>query len=156
MADLSQKLYIEYRDPVYRYIMKRVQNPAVADDLVSEVFLKVHSHLHTYDSQKASLATWIYTIAHNTVCSYYRKQQLLLPLDEDVADCTDPVEQAILQEMLAQAMETLSPREQELIILYYYHDLPLKDIAVRVEISYANAKYIKCQAIRKLRMQMKS
>ena len=157
MADLSQKLYIEYKDPVFRYIMKRVQNRTVAEDLLSEVFLKVHSNLHTYDSQKASLATWIYTIAHHTLCSYYRKAQLQdVPLDEEsVADRTDPVEQALLQEMLAQALETLSEREQDIVILYYYHDLPLKEIAEKVGISYANAKFIKSQAISKLRTKMK-
>lgn len=157
MADLSQKLYIEYKDPVFRYIMKRVQNRTVAEDLLSEVFLKVHSNLHTYDSRKASLSTWIYTIAHNTVCSYYRKSHLQeLPLDEEmIAGSTDPVEQALLQEMLAQAMEALSQREQDIIVLYYYHDLTLKEIAQKVGISYANAKFIKSQAINKLRRQMK-
>ena len=158
MADLSQKLYIEYRDPVFRYIMKRVQNRTIAEDLLSEVFLKVHSKLHTYDGRKASLSTWIYTIAHNTVCSYYRKAQLQeLPLDEEtIAGCTDPVEQALLQEMLAQALESLSQREQDIIVLYYYHDLPLKEIAEKVGISYANAKFIKSQAIKKLRSKLKN
>ena len=158
MADLSQKIYTEYKDPVFGYFMKRVQNRTVAEDLLSEVFLKAHSNLHTYDSQKASLSTWLYTIAHNTLCSYYRKAHLqALPLDEEtLADSTDPVEQAILQEMLAQALETLSEREQDIIVLYYYHDLSLKEIAEKVGISYANAKFIKSQAINKLRMKMKN
>ena len=156
MDDLSQKTYIEYKDPVFRYIMKRVQNRAIAEDLLSEVFLKVHGNLHTYDEQKSCLSTWIYTIAHNTVCSYYRKAQMQeLPLDEEtLVDCSDPVEQALLQELLAQAMETLSQREQDIIVLYYYHGLPLKVIAEKVGVSYANAKFIKLQALNKLKMQI--
>lgn len=157
-AKLSEKLYIDYRAPVYGYIIKTVQNPIIAEDLLSEVFLKVHSNLHLYDPQKASVSTWIYTIAHHTICSYCRKAHLQdLPLNEDaIADEQDPVEQALLQEMLAQALETLSQREQDIIVLYYYHDLPLKDIAARLDITYTNAKFIKSRAMQKLRAKLKT
>ena len=157
LTDLSEKLYAQYREPVFRYILKRVQNQAEAEDLLSEVFLKVHSNLHTYAPEKASISTWIYTIAHNTVCNYYRNAHLqALPLDEEiVADSKDPVEQALMQELLAQALETLSQREQDIVVLYYYHDLPLKEIAEKIGVSYTNAKFIKSTAMKKLRGFMK-
>ena len=157
LTNLSEKLYAEYREPVFGYIFKKVQNRADAEDILSEVFLKVHSNLQTYDPQKASLSTWIYTIAHNAVCSYYRGKRLQeLPLDEEiVADSNDPVEQALLQELLARALETLSQREQDIIVLYYYHDLPLKEIAIKMGITYTNAKFIKSTAMGKLRTFMK-
>ena len=157
LTNLSEELYTQYREPVFGYILKKVQNRADAEDILSEVFLKVHSNLQTYDPQKASLSTWIYTIAHNTVCSYYRSKRLQeLPLDEEiVASSNDPVEQALLQELLAQALETLSQREQDIMVLYYYHDLPLKEIAIKMGITYTNAKFIKHQAISKLKYKMK-
>ena len=64
------------------------------------------------------------------------------------------IENEILKEQLAGALETLTEREQDIIVLYYYHELPLRDIAIKMGITYTNAKFIKHQAINKLKCRM--
>ena len=66
------------------------------------------------------------------------------------------IENEVLKEELADALETLSEREQDIIVLYYYHEIPLQDIAIKMGITYTNAKFIKHQAIGKLRLAMKN
>ena len=136
---------------------------ADAEDVTSEIFWKVLSSLDSYDEEKASLSTWIYTITHNTVCNYYREQsKRALSLEENApGSCTDDgvmseIENEILKENLAIALETLTEREQDIIVLYYYHEIPLRDIAIKMGITYTNAKFIKHQAISKLRLAMKN
>jgi RNA polymerase sigma-70 factor (ECF subfamily) len=135
-----------------------VANTADAEDVTSEIFWRVFSSLDSYNEEKATLSTWIYTITHNTVCNYYREQsRRALSIDENAlcADTDDGVvaeiENEILKENLAIALETLTEREQDVIVLYYYHEIPLRDIAIKMGITYTNAKFIKHQAINKLK-----
>ena len=158
-TDVMEKIYLEYREKVLRYVRKRVHNEADAEDVTSDIFLKVLSSLDSFDEEKATLSTWIYTVAHNTVCNYYRSQgRAALSIDEGVAvpsDEDDEIENEILKENLAIALETLSEREQDMIVLYYYHEIPLRDIAIKMGITYTNAKFIKHNAIAKLRLAMR-
>ena len=159
-AGVMEKIYLAYREKVFRYVRGKVRNLADAEDVTSEIFLKVQTSLGSYDEEKATLSTWIYTITHNAVCNYYREQSTrALSLDENApGSCTDDVvaeiENEILKENLARALETLTEREQDIIVLYYYHALPLQDIAIKMGITYTNAKFIKHNAIAKLRLAM--
>ena len=161
-TDVMEQIYLEYREKVFRYVRGKVANTADAEDVTSEIFLKVQSSLGSYDEEKATLSTWIYTITHNTVCNYYREQsRRALSLDEnalcsDTDDVMTEIENEITKENLAIALETLSEREQDIIVLYYYHEIPLRDIAIKMGITYTNAKFMKHQAIGKLRLAMKN
>ena len=162
-TDVMEKIYLEYREKVFRYVRGKVRNLADAEDVTSEIFWRVQTALDSYNEEKATLSTWIYTITHNTVCNYYREQsRCALSLDEN-ALCSDiddgvmsEIENEILKENLAIALETLTEREQDIIVLYYYHEIPLRDIAIKMSITYTNAKFIKHQAIGKLRLAMKN
>ena len=162
-TDVMEKIYLEYREKVFRYVRGKVASTADAEDVTSEIFLKVLSSLNSYDEEKSTLSTWIYTITHNTVCNYYRERsKRALSLDEN-ALCSDTddgvmseMENEILKENLAIALETLTEREQDIIVLYYYHEIPFRDIAVKMGITYTNAKFIKHQAISKLKLAMKN
>ena len=161
-TDVMEKIYLEYREKVFRYVRGKVASTADAEDVTSEIFLKVQTSLDSYDEEKATLSTWIYTITHNTVCNYYREQsRCALSLDEnalysDTDDVMTEIENEITKENLAIALETLTEREQDIIVLYYYHEIPLRDIAIKMGITYTNAKFIKHQAIGKLRLAMKN
>ena len=162
-TDVMEQIYLAYREKVFRYVSGKVVNAADAEDIASEIFLKIQTSLDSYNEEKATLSTWIYTITHNTVCNYYRRaSKNALPLDENalLVDADDDVmveiENEILKEQLAVALETLTEREQDIIVLYYYHELPLRDIAIKMGITYTNAKFIKHQAISKLRLAMKN
>ena len=160
-TDVMEKIYLEYREKVFRYVRGKVRNLADAEDVTSEIFWRVQTALDSYNEEKATLSTWIYTITHNAVCNYYREQsKRALSLDENApGSCTDDgvvaeIENEILKENLARALETLTEREQDIIVLYYYHEIPLRDIAIKMGITYTNAKFIKHNAIAKLRLAM--
>ena len=162
-TDVMEKIYLEYKEKVFRYVKGKVRNLADAEDITSEIFLRVQTSLDSYDEEKSTLSTWIYTVTHNTVCNYYRERsKRALSIDEN-ALCSDTdngvvaeIENEILKENLAIALETLTEREQDIIVLYYYYEIPLRDIAVKMGVTYTNAKFIKHQAISKLRLVMQN
>ena len=74
MPDM-ERIYADYRNKVMGYIRARVQRWADAEDLCSDVFEKVQRKLGDFDSSKASVSTWIFTITRNTVIDYFRRSR---------------------------------------------------------------------------------
>lgn len=63
-----------FSQPLRSYILKRVGEPVEAEDILQEVFLKIHKRLHTLrDDEK--LPAWLYKIARNTITDHYRSKR---------------------------------------------------------------------------------
>lgn len=150
----EEEVFKQYHDKIEYYIYVKVSDRYVAEDLTSIVFLKVCDKLSMYDESKASVATWIYTIANNTVIDYYRTNKTFDEIPEEIANANEIDEQIINEEMLselARALKRLPEREIDLLILRYYDNMTLKDIAIKMEMSYANAKVVHAKAINHMR-----
>jgi len=154
--DYKEQVYLDYKDRVYGYIITKVANPHEAEDLLSCVFLKIYQKLDRYDSTKASLSTWIYTITHNEVCNFFRakaKHGLVVDIEDvtELSDGAEPFIEKLLKEeeieTLAKALERLPERERDIIILRYYHGYTPTEVAELMKISYSNAKFLQHRAI---------
>jgi RNA polymerase sigma-70 factor (ECF subfamily) len=66
-----EPLFDQYFDRVFRYVFSRTNNRQVAEDLTSQIFLKIFEALPRYQSRRP-MAAWIFTIARNTLFSHYR------------------------------------------------------------------------------------
>lgn len=146
-----EDIYLAYHDKVSAYIRGKVDNYHDAEDLVSQVFEKVYSKLHTFDEGKASLSTWIYTITRNIVMDYFRSQRRTLEfadwMDHDDFPEADSDEAL---DVLADALMTLKERERDLIVLHYYRGHTLKVVAEMMQMSYINAKVVHKNALKQL------
>ena len=154
----QDSLYLDYKDKVTAYVRSRIENKYDVEDIVSTVFLKIYQKIDSFDESKASLSTWIYTITRNTVIDYFREIKTHIEfLDEIEADTlsADSLVDDELLEDLADALETLSERERDLIILHYYKGYTLKRISEMMDMSYINAKLIHTKALSMLRLNMR-
>lgn len=151
---LNDQVYIEYKDRVMRYLLKKVQNLHDAEDLTSEVFLKAFKKLESFDESKASFSTWIYTVARNTVIDYYRTRKDSTELDENLT-VSEYADTSLLKnetlEILADALESLDERSRNIVILHYYNGLPLKSISDATGISYSHTKLLHNKALTELK-----
>lgn len=159
----KERIYLEYCDKVYAYIRGKVANPHEAEDLLSCVFVKVFQGIGRFDAKKASLSTWIYTITRNTVYDHFRLRRVHEELDrcgEFAAESGkdgDPAEGILSAEeleRLACALEKLPVRERDLIILHYYKEYTLKQIAKMMGMSYGNTKIVHGKALKALGKEM--
>ncbi len=162
-----EKIYQDYYPKVCRFVLKKVADSETSEDLVSDIFVKVAANLDRYDREKASLSTWIYTISNNTLLDYYRSRKIHseLPdengeegrMPESLVDAS-PLDSGLLADEalgdLALALEALPRRSRDLIILHYYEGLSLKEIALKLGMSYANVKLIHKKALAQLRAEM--
>ena len=66
-------LYDRFRGRIYGFALKRLGDPAEAEDVTQEVFLQVHRSLASYQG-RSTLLTWMFGIAHNQVCRRFRRK----------------------------------------------------------------------------------
>ena len=148
----AEQVYREYQPKVRAYVRGKIQEPHDVEDLVSAVFMKVVQKLDSYDPAKASVSTWVYTIARNTVTDYFRTRHSMVAFEEympDEAPAMDLTGEAL--DSLADALLTLKEKERDLIVLYYYSGYTLKTVAEMMGMSYINAKVIHKKALTGLR-----
>ena len=151
-TEVVQRLYGQFGDQVFRYILSRVRNYADAEDLRSEVFVKAMANIERYDSGRAAYSTWIYTITRNVVNDYFRSRlQTQVELDDVLIDPMDAVSWDQDLSELAEALQKCSQRERDVMVLRYYHGYPYAEIAEKLHLSSANVRMISHRTSRKLR-----
>lgn len=100
----SEALYTAYSEKVRGYVFGKVANRDDAEDLVSDIFLKVYEKQSTFDAGRSSVSTWIYTITRNTVIDYFRTHRVHAELPDELPDAAD-VDAGMLQK---ESLKTLS------------------------------------------------
>ncbi len=153
----QEEIYRDYHDKVYRLILGKVCNETLAQDLTADVFVKVFSKLDTFDEGKASVSTWIYRIAQNTVIDFFRTRKVHSEVPETLAVSGETDDELLNDEMLgelADALNKLPERDRDLLILHYYRGLTLKEAAETRGKSYSNAKRVHNKSLAVLRKCM--
>ena len=152
-----EQIYTEYRDRVMGYIYARLRSRADAEDLCQDVFEKINMKLGSFDSGKASISTWIYSITRNSVIDFYRRSHPHEEIDENMAQ-DGAVDDSLLNdetlEELAEALEKLPAELREIVVLRYYDGLPLTEIAKKMGMSYGMVKLRHNSALELIRRSM--
>lgn len=128
-------LYETHVDAIFEYLRYRMDSKAAAEDLTSEVFLRMVRGLANYRDQGVPFRAWLFRIAANLVTDYYRQQkkrsEFPLP-DEYESDDTDPFDhlaQAEDQLRLHLAIRALPEPYQDLLLLRFVENFPHTEIA---------------------------
>ncbi|MBQ8955656.1 MAG: sigma-70 family RNA polymerase sigma factor [Lachnospiraceae bacterium] len=148
-----EDIYKEYHYRVLNYIKGKVGNTEDAEDICSDVFLKVQNKLNDYDREKAAVSTWVYTIARNSIIDHYRTHRTSEEIPEELASDYE-IDESLLNretlEELAGALRKLSEEERLVIILHYYQNMQLKDIERETGLSYGQVKLRHNSALKKM------
>ncbi len=151
----NEEIYEKYKDKVLGYIRNHVNSPEDAEDLCSDVFIKIYSKIDTFDETKASLSTWIYAMTSNTVIDFYRTNHIHSEIPEDLAEDKSLVEDEVLNgeslEELAKALKSLPQEQMDIIVLRYYKGLTLQEVAEKMNLSYGVTKLRHREALGRLR-----
>ena len=143
MAPDIETIYAQFSSKVMGYIHARVRNRADAEDLCADVFEKVQRKLADFDPSKASVSTWVFTITRNTLIDHYRRVRPQEELDENLSDDSE-IDEGLLQneslEELAAALRSMPEELRDLIVLRYYDNRPLTEVAEMMGLSYGAVK----------------
>ncbi|MBR6966664.1 MAG: sigma-70 family RNA polymerase sigma factor [Clostridia bacterium] len=155
----AEQVYTEYSGKIMGYIRARIRNAADAEDLRSEVFEKILRKVDSFDPEKASLNTWVFTITRNTVIDHFRRSKPSEELDENISDNTEIDEDLLNTENLnelAAALRSLPQQLMDIVVLRYYDGKPLTEIAELMGLSYGAVKLRHQNALLMLRKALAS
>lgn len=154
-----EEFYNTHIDKVYRFIFFRVSgNQDLAQDLVSEIFLKAVEHFADYD-QNISKSAWILTIARNHLANHWRDQKPMRPLPEDEEESSDSfwLKSALNsfkneedKREVSNLLENLGPTDQEIVTFHYLLGYSYAEIAQMKEMTESAVKVAAHRAIKKL------
>ncbi|PRQ02119.1 ECF RNA polymerase sigma factor SigW [Enhygromyxa salina] len=146
------RLYRELQPLVARYVARRVDSAADAEELVADVFRRVVEHLADFDPARGSVRAWALRIARNAVIDHYRTRKSAVALEviaDGLRETTGPLDHMIADERTAwvRALVAECPTETRQLLAMRYGDglrhaeiaelLGLRESAVRKRISRA-------------------
>jgi RNA polymerase sigma-70 factor (ECF subfamily) len=128
-------LFARHHVRIYRFILRLVQNQAIAEELTNEVFLEVWRKAGTFEGN-SSASTWMLSIAHHRAISSLRKRRESA-WDEHaalkLADASDDPETAAQKadkgDILRRCIDALSTDHKSIVDLVYYHELSVAEAA---------------------------
>lgn len=161
----------KFRRPMVGFMYRMARNPAVAEELAQEVFLRVYRSRRTY-AASAKFTTWLYRIATNLAVNHLRgegqREQRRVSLDEpqeETGTHLDPPdtrltaeEQMLRRERLAAIrshVEALPERQRMAVLMHKYQGLDYRQIAEVLELSESATKSLLFRAYETLRERLK-
>lgn len=80
-------LYRRYRDAIYQFVYYRVRNRPQAEDLTSEIFVRMLEGIDRYEAQTGAFQGWLYGIARHVMADFWRRSYRMeqVPLEESDA-----------------------------------------------------------------------
>ncbi len=155
-------LYDHYQPMIYRFVFVKVGRREDAEDITHQVFLAAWQNIRSYRHRGHPFSSWLYQIARNQVVDHYRAKKSEVSIEKIdpeyfVAPANfqvDLVTKLELEKVRA-AIGTLKPEYQDVIILRFIEDLPLKETAEAMEKTEGAVKLMQHRAIKELQQLLK-
>jgi len=152
------ELYEAHRGPIYRFVLRRLRNPADAEDVTSETFLRALRSVGGYEYTGVPLRAWLVRIAQSAVADHRRRTR---HRSEDISQHPDVPAGGSLEDLaathdqvrriVAVARERLSEGQRAALVLRFEHDLSHREIGRRLGRSQMASKLLLHRAMKTLR-----
>lgn len=169
-AGAFAQLYDRHERAVYRFLLRSLRNPQLADDLLQETWLAVVRNAAGY-APRARFTTWLYGIARSKLIDHWRRTDPAASLDDPVANDPDsslvdlvaadaafePEVQALSRAQaraFVDAVEALPPAQREAFLLHAEGGVALDEIAQLTRVGAETVKSRLRYAMAKLRAAM--
>ena len=153
---LLKKIYEEYKQDVFKYLVSLTHDTSLSEDLVSETFLGALKSLHKFKGE-SSIKTWLFSIARNKWYEYLRKEKFNISIDDlaynyilSESDLDDVLIKKELYNKIINLLKSEPPRTEDIILMrikgYSYFEIGKKH-----NISEGSARVIDYRAKKKIK-----
>jgi RNA polymerase sigma-70 factor (ECF subfamily) len=154
------ELYDRYEAKIYSYIFRRTGDESLAEDMTSQVFMKMLESIRDEKAWHSSFSGWLYRIAHNLVIDYYRRRerQNTVNIEEtgptliDVHDPEETVAARLDAERLRAAIRRLTPEQAEVVTLRFLEGYNVAEVAAMLGRTEGAVKALQYRAVTTLRL----
>jgi RNA polymerase sigma-70 factor (ECF subfamily) len=158
-VDAFEALFRQYQGEVYRWIVRLVRNPGVAEELTVETFWRIYRHRKRYDARRP-FGAWARRIASRVAIDYLKSSAYRESVGYSFepmgppAPFSDPLEQAETRDHIARAFLALPARLRVAATLALIEELPYQEIADALDISLSAVKMRVARAVELLRANL--
>lgn len=140
MTDI-ENIWREFSANLRQFILKRTSDESVADDILQEVFVKIHSRIDTLKDIRR-LHGWIYQITRNTIIDYYRSKKISAELPETITGLNNPDNNDGVDVLpcIEAMVDRLPGKYRQAVILTTYQGLTQKQMGAKLGLSLSGAK----------------
>ena len=150
-------IYRKYYTKIFTYIDRRIQNKDLASDITSQVFIQAIQRIHSYEDKGYSFGSWLFRIAHNTLCQEFRdvKRSKVIDLEINQLVLVEGLDESSEKEerlrILEIALKKMKRKYLEILELRYFDNLTFCEIGLHLGISENTAKVRYFRALDKLK-----
>lgn len=167
--DAVEKLYRQYRERIWFFVRKNVSSQAASEDIVSDTFLTAIEKLPDLNRPE-SFGSWLYSIAYRKCTDYLNSESEKAHFDsceeldrtvENAALCepvmipSDYIENEETKQLLREAIDSLKPEARSAIIMYYFEELSVAEVAQAMGLKENTTKQRLYAARKKLASKLK-
>ena len=157
--ELLGELYDRHQMGVFRFLMARVNDQQLAEDLTGDVFIRMLDHLSNYEDRRVPFTSWLYRVSRNLLIDHYRKEGKYksTPLGQSEGISKDQptllshVEEKLTIEQVRLVLSRLDEDQSEVIVLRFLVGLSLKEVAQSLDKSVAAVKALQHRGLIHLR-----
>lgn len=151
-------IYDQYSPLLYRYAMRLLGDPDVAEECVAETFSRFLQALHGGGGPQQHLKAYLFRVAHNWITDYYRRYRPVESLDtwpQPLAD-DDPSPESVAevrwqQERVRALLARLTPDQRQVVVLRFLEGWPLAEVAEALGKPVGAVKALQHRALAALR-----
>ena len=138
----TELIWKEYHTGLHSFIQSRVGDTSVADDILQDVFLRIHSRIGTL-KESSKIQSWIYQITRNAIIDHYRAHKKMEELPETLAASEpEPDDQSRWEigTCLLPMIQSLPEHYRQALMMSEMEGMTQKEVAVKQELSLSGAK----------------
>ncbi|RUT73298.1 RNA polymerase sigma factor SigZ [Ancylomarina longa] len=139
---MVEHLWRTYHKQLLSFIQKRVADSATAEDILQEVFIKIHTCIDSLQEGR-KVKAWLFQITRNTIIDYYRRSNDVTDLNsplQDLEDENNPDALTDIQTCILPMIKSLPETYRDALLLSELNGLSQKQLADKLHISYSAAK----------------
>lgn len=153
------ELYEHNFDRVYGYILRRVQDRTVAEDLTSDVFHKALANLPNFDWRGIPFGAWLIRIAFNVMADEWKRSTREHSVENLPEMTTDPKFEEVLDEVedqarLYRAVAALPEDQRRVVEMRFAEGKSIREIAAALQRTEGAVKQLQFRALRNLRSRV--
>lgn len=141
MKTKTELIWNEYHKELKRFVLSKVKDRDISNDILQDVFLKLHSKLDTL-KEEDKVKPWLYQITRNTITDYFRGKKYIV--DADAIDLEEETETTDINEQFSGCVQPhinkLPSIYREALTKTEFENYSQFELAEELNISYSGAK----------------
>ncbi len=135
----TNQVWTKYSEDLKRFILSKVKNIAIADDILQDTFIKIHTKLHTL-KDITKLKSWIFSIARNSILDHFKNSNSTFEIANFEAETEIPENLHTEKDCLRGILQNLPKKYRDPLFLSDIKGLKQAEVALQLKQSLPTTK----------------